>query len=89
MKIERVYPVKLMEISDFYQINQFSKRQKIRQFCLYDGTFYSGVTRVNTNQSSKKKNPFIFVFDDTCKLNLANLENIGIQIIQVGRPKLK
>ena len=28
MKIERVYPVKLMEISDFYQINQFSKRQK-------------------------------------------------------------
>ena len=82
------YPVKLQEIHKFYQIRQLSKTKKIRQFCLYDGIFYSGVTKINSHQSSKKKFPFVFVFDDTCTLKLENLEDIKVQIILVGRPKI-
>ena len=82
------YPVKLLEIKKFYQIRQLSKTKKIRQFCLYEGIFYSGVIKVNSLQSSKKKFPFIFIFDDTCTLKLENLEDIRIQIIRVGRPKI-
>ena len=81
------YPVKLQEIKKFYQIKQLLKTKKIRQFCLYEGIFYSGVTKINSHQSSKKKFPFIFVFDDTCTLKLENLEDIKLQIIRVGRPK--
>lgn len=82
------YPVKLQEIQKFYQIRQLSKTKKIRQFCLYEGIFYSGVTKINSHQSSKKKFPFVFVFDDTCTLKLENLEDIKVQITRVGRPKI-
>lgn len=81
------YPVKLQEIKKFYQIKQLLKTKKIRQFCLYEGIFYSGVTKINSHKSSKKKFPFVFVFDDTCTLKLENLEDIKLQIIRVGRPK--
>lgn len=80
-------PVKLVTVKRFSEIYKLSKNTRIRQFCFYQGIYYSGKTKTNTRLSTKKRFPFVFIFDDTCKLKLENLSDIRIQEIRVGRPK--
>lgn len=77
------YPVKLVTIDNIEIIKSFNDK-KIRQFCLYDGIFYSGEIRENevSNQET-----YIFRFDEDgdCEIKINHLDNIRIQIIKYGR----
>ena len=77
------YPVELITISNLEMMKSLKDR-KIRQFCLYDGTFYSGEIRKN-KVSTQETYIFRFHEDGDCEIKISHLDNIRIQIIRYGR----
>ena len=77
------YPVELVTIDNLEMIKSLNDK-RIRQFCLYDGTFYSGEIRKN-KASNQETYIFRFHEDGDCEIKFNHLDNIRIQIIKYGR----
>ena len=77
------YPVELVTIDNLEMITSLNDK-RIRQFCLYDGTFYSGEIRKN-KVSNQETYIFRFHEDGDCEIKFNHLDNIRIQIIKYGR----
>ena len=73
----------LTKINNLEMITSLNDK-RIRQFCLYDGTFYSGEIRKN-KVSNQETYVFRFHENGDCEIKFNHLDNIRIQIIKYGR----